>query len=227
MTPDAFPDDLLSRIAACIERGKVNLSSPHPPDLRGTEGADELTRIALERDIPAQEVLTEGLMVGMRNVGEKFRQKIIFVPDVLMAARAMHAAMAHLKPHFAADGIRHAGTFLLGTVMGDLHDIGKRLVGMVAEGAGWNVVDLGTDVPPGKFIEATRAHPGAVVGMSALLTTTMSNMERTVAELKSALPATRVIVGGAPVTQPFAVKIGADAYSPDPQGAVEFLQSIA
>ncbi len=224
MPPFENIDDLISRIAICVERGKADLASPHPADLRGSEGADELTLRALEQGISAQRILTEGLMTGMRSVGEKFRQKVIFVPDVLMAARAMHAAMNHLKSRFVAEGIRHAGVFVIGTVSGDLHDIGKRLVGMVVEGAGWKIVDLGTDVPPGRFIEAAREHPGCAVGLSALLTTTMLNMERTVREMKAALPETRIIVGGAPVTKEFADRIGADGYSPDPQGAVEFLQ---
>ena len=161
----------------------------------------------------------------MQRVGVRFRNKEIFVPDVLMAAKAMAAAMAHLKPFFKSDALKHRGTIVIGTVLGDLHDIGKKLVSMVIEGAGWEVVDLGTDVSPEKFLKAVDEHPGCVVGLSALLTTTMVNMESTVKHVKSKHPNVKVIVGGAPVTEEFALKIGADGYSADPQGAVEFLNS--
>ena len=142
-----------------------------------------------------------------------------------MAAKAMAAAMEHLKPFFKSDELKHRGTIVMGTVLGDLHDIGKRLVAMVIEGAGWEVVDLGTDVSPEKFLKAVNEHPGCVVGLSALLTTTMVNMETIVKHIKSKHPNVKVIIGGAPVTEGFAVKIGADGYSADPQGAVEFLNS--
>ena len=140
-----------------------------------------------------------------------------------MAAKAMGAAMEHLKPYFQSAQVQHRGTFVIGTVRGDLHDIGKRLVGMVAEGAGWEVIDLGTDVSAERFLATVAAHPGATVGISALLTTTMVNMEDIVRKLKTAHAATRVIVGGAPLSAKFATRIGADGYAADPQGAVEFL----
>jgi methanogenic corrinoid protein MtbC1 len=216
--------DLLQHIATCIERGKINAAAPYPPDLRGADGADELTRQALDEGIPAQDVLTLGLMAGMQRVGEKFRDKLIYVPDVLLAARAMSAAMLHLKPYFQSNEVRHHGTLVLGTVSGDLHDIGKKLVAMVVEGAGYRVVDLGVDVAPDKFIAAIDEHEGCVVGLSALLTTTMTSMKNTVARIRELRPATNIIVGGAPVTSTFAEQIGASAYAPDPYGAVEFLR---
>lgn len=215
--------ELLREIATCIERGKVNATSPYPPDMKGKDGADELVKKALEQGIPASEILEKALIVGMGNIGQKFSRNEVFVPDVLMAAKAMQAAMKHLRPFFDSGETKHRGTFIIGTVQGDLHDIGKNLVAMVIEGGGYKVVDLGVDVSPEKFVDAVKQNPGASVGLSALLTTTMINMEKMVKFVKEAMPGTKVIVGGAPLTQEFADKIGADAYSPDPSGALEFL----
>jgi len=218
--------ELLALLATSVERGKVNAKSPFPPDLKGQDGADEITVRALAEGATPQEVLTQALMVGMNRVGENFRDKKIFVPDLLMAARAMSASMVHLKPFFKSAEVRLRGTIVLGTVAGDLHDIGKKLVGMILEGAGWNIVDLGTDVSTQKFLDAVKEHPECLVGMSALLTTTMSAMEESVKRLKEEYPATKILVGGAPLTHEFAQRIGADFYSPDPQGAVEYLNTI-
>lgn len=215
--------DLLKEIAVCIERGKVNATSPYPPDMKGKDGADELVKKALDEGVPANEILEKALIIGMGEIGRKFSKNEVFVPDVLMAAKAMQAAMKHLRPFFDSGEAKHRGTFIIGTVQGDLHDIGKNLVAMVIEGGGFKVVDLGVDVSAEKFTEAVKQNPGASVGLSALLTTTMINMEKTVKMVKEAVPGTRVIVGGAPLTQEFADKIGADAYSPDPQGALDFL----
>jgi methanogenic corrinoid protein MtbC1 len=216
---------LLEKIALCVERGKVNVKSPYPPDMKGQEGADELAKKALEEGLSAKAILSEGLMVGMQKIGVKFRDNKVFVPDVLMAAKAMNAAMEHLKPYFASGEVQRKGTIIMGTVKGDLHDIGKKLVSMIFEGGGWEVVDLGVDVPAEKFLKALQEHPKAAVGMSALLTTTMINMESIVREIKKTHPNVKVMVGGAPLTHDFAVKIGADAYSPDPQGALDYLNS--
>jgi len=220
-------DDLVKQIASCIERGKVNAASPYPPDMKGQDGADELTKKALEQGVAPSKILEEGMMVGMGKVGRLFSENKVFVPDLLMSAKAMGSAMVHLKPFFQSGEAKHKGTFVIGTVQGDLHDIGKNLVCMVMEGGGWNVVDLGVDVAPEKFLEAVKANAGAVVGLSALLTTTMVNMEKTVSLVKEAVPGTKVLVGGAPLTQEFADKIGADAYSPDPQGALDYLSQPA
>lgn len=221
-------NELLSKLSECIEFGKINLDSPYPPQLKGQEGADEITRKALEEGVAPQEILTVGLMPGMEKVGIKFRENKIFVPQVLMSARAMSVAMVHLKPFFVSGAVKQKGTFILGTVSGDLHDIGKNLVSMMLEGNGYKVVDLGTDVGSEKFIAALKDHPGATVGLSALLTTTMANMERITREIKEAVPETTVTIGGAPVNDDFCRKIGADFYSPDPQGVVEYMnQKIA
>jgi len=212
---------ILEQIAKCVERGKINAASPYPPDMKGQDGADELTKKAIADKVPAGDILSKGLVVGMAVVGEKFRANKIFVPEVLMAAKAMGTAMAHLKPFFESGAVKRKGVFVVGTVSGDLHDIGKNLVAMIIEGAGYEVVDLGVDVSPEKFLAAVDKNPKANVGLSALLTTTMVNMEKTVKLVKSKHPGCKVIVGGAPLTQEFANKIGADAYSADPQGAVD------
>lgn len=215
--------DLLNQISICVERGKVNKTAPFPPDLKGQDGADELTKKAIDEGIKADLILSEGLVPGMERIGVKFRENKVFVPEVLMAAKAMSAGMEHLRPFFQSGEVVRKGKFIIGTVMGDLHDIGKNLLGMIVEGAGWEVIDLGIDVPSQKFLAAVEENEGAYVGLSCLLTTTMLNMEKIVAEIKAAKPDTKVLVGGAPVTDDFKNKIGADFYSPDPQGAVDFL----
>jgi methanogenic corrinoid protein MtbC1 len=140
-----------------------------------------------------------------------------------MSAKAMSTSMLHLKPYFISGAAKQKGIFIIGTVLGDLHDIGKNLVGMMVEGNGYNVIDLGTDVSSEKFIEAVKKYPNSVVGLSALLTTTMVNMEKITKDIKEAVPGTLVTIGGAPVNSEFCSKIGADNYSPDPQGVVEFM----
>lgn len=217
--------ELLSQIANCIEFGKINKAAPFPPQMKGQDGADELTRKALDEGISAQRILSEGLMPGMEKVGIKFRENKVFVPQVLMSAKAMSTAMVHLKPYFLSGEVKEKGTFIIGTVEGDLHDIGKNLVSMMVEGNGWKVVDLGTDVNAGQFVTALKENDNAFVGLSALLTTTMVSMEKITKAIKDAVPEAKVAVGGAPVTDDFRQKIGADIYAPDPQGLVEFLNS--
>lgn len=217
--------ELLAKIADCIEFGKINKAAPYPPQMKGQDGADELTAQAIEEGVNAQDILTEGLMVGMQKVGVKFRENKVFVPQVLMSAKAMSTAMIHLKPFFASGAVKQKGTFIIGTVEGDLHDIGKNLVSMMVEGNGYKVVDLGTDVKAEQYIEALKENENAVVGLSALLTTTMVNMEKITKAIKAELPEAIVTIGGAPVTEDFCEKIGADGYSADPQGLVEFLDS--
>lgn len=218
-------EEILQKLAICVERGKVNKTAPFPPDLKDQDGADELALQAIEMGIEADKILSEGLVIGMKTIGVKFRENKVFVPEVLMAAKAMTAGMNHLRPFFQSGKVKHKGTLIIGTVMGDLHDIGKNLLGMIVEGAGWEIVDLGIDVPAEKFLASLEEHPGAFIGLSCLLTTTMLNMEKIVTEIKAVKPDTRVLVGGAPVTDDFRNKIGADWYSPDPQGAVDYLNS--
>jgi methanogenic corrinoid protein MtbC1 len=217
-------EEILQQIAHCIEFGKTDKASPYPPDMKGLDGADELTKMALDKGVPPSDVLTRGLVVGMEKVGIKFRENKVFVPQVLMSAKAMNTAMQHLKPFFRSGEVKRKGTFIIGTVVGDLHDIGKNLVSMMVEGNGWEVIDLGIDVKAEKFIAAAKDHPGSIVGLSALLTTTMVNMGSIVKQIHEQAPGTQIIIGGAPVTDEFRKKIGADFYSPDPQGAVEYLK---
>lgn len=218
--------ELVERISLCIERGKVNKIAPYPPDLRNQDGSDELTKQALAEGVGA-DIILKACNDGMQRIGARFSRNEVFVPELLMAAKAMNAVMIHLKPFFQAGTVKKKGVFILGTVAGDLHDIGKNLVGMVVAGNGWEVVDIGVDVKPGKFIEKIKEHPGCIVGLSALLTTTMASMAKTVQEIKAQLPASVIIVGGAPLSADAATKMGADAYAPDPQGAVTFLNKYA
>ena len=215
--------DLLFRLSECVEFGKINKASAFPPNMKGQDGADELTRQLLDEGANPQTILTDGLLPGMERVGIKFRENRVFVPQVLMSAKAMNTAMVHLKPFFLTGEARQKGTFIIGTVEGDLHDIGKNLVAMMVEGNGWNVIDLGVDVKAAKFLAAIEENPVAVIGLSSLLTTTMPAMESTTRMIKEKFPETCVTVGGAPVTLDFCGRIGADAYYRDPQGLVEFL----
>lgn len=219
-------ENLIDKISLCIQRGKIDLNSPYPPDLKGEKGADELTEEALNSGISANDILTKAMIPAMGIVGDLFKDKKLFVPQVLMSAKAMNSSMVHLKPYFNSGEIKKRGVFIIGTVSGDLHDIGKNLVSMMVEGSGWQVIDLGVDVKSDRFKEAINLYPGSVLGMSALLTTTMESMERSVKDIKSAFPNQLIIVGGAPLTNSFAMEIGADLYAPNPQVAVEFLNKI-
>ncbi|MBN1272396.1 MAG: cobalamin-dependent protein [Candidatus Aminicenantes bacterium] len=219
-------DDIIEQIALCIEKGKISAASNHPAEMKGQPGADELTKRALEKETEPGIVLKKGLIKGMEKVGRLFRNNEIFLPDVLMAAKAMTAAMEHLRPHFQSGKIRHQGIIVLGTVAGDLHDIGKKIVGMFFEGGGWDVIDLGVDVKSDMFLKTVEEYQPRAVGLSALLTTTMVNMEKITEAVKGRFPKVKVIVGGAPLTESFAAKIGADAYFPDPQGSLEYLDGV-
>ncbi|MGF7139106.1 cobalamin B12-binding domain-containing protein [Roseimarinus sediminis] len=218
--------EILSKLSECVEFGKVNKAAPYPPAMKDQDGADELTRQALDMGIEPNVILNEALIAAMDKVGEKFTQKKIFVPQMLISAKAMNAAMEHLKPYFQSGQVKRKGKMIIGTVSGDLHDIGKNLVAMIVEGAGWEIVDLGVDVNTAKFLDAIAAHPGAVVGLSALLTTTMGNMQKTVAEIHEKHPDVKLLIGGAPVNEDFCNEIGANAYAAGPQEAVSYLNSL-
>lgn len=220
-------NEILEKLLEAVEFGKVDIKSPYPPQLRGQDGSTELTLKAIETGINPQQILELALIPAMANVGKKFSENKIFVPQMLMSARAMGASMIQLKPFFTSGEIKTKGTFIIGTVKGDLHDIGKNLVAMMVEGGGWTIVDLGVDVGSERFIEALKINTGAIVGLSALLTTTMVNMGEIVSTIKKQSPETKILIGGAPVNMDFCEKIGADFYAPDPQGAVEYLNKIA
>jgi methanogenic corrinoid protein MtbC1 len=220
-------NEILTRISRCVETGKTDKLSPYPSDMKGLDGADELTRQAIDEGIGPDQILENALIPAMAVVGDRFSRKEIYVPQMLMAARAMNSAMKHLKPFFQSGETKRKGKFIIGTVAGDLHDIGKNLVSMMIEGGGWEVIDLGVDVGTDRFLKAIDENPGAVVGLSALLTTTMENMKKTVVLLKEKKPDIKILVGGAPVTREYCEKIGADFYSPDPQGAVNYLKQLS
>jgi 5-methyltetrahydrofolate--homocysteine methyltransferase len=187
------------------------------------EKVAELVQQALDQGSAPEDILAGGLIAGMDEVGKDFKAGDLFVPEVLIAARAMHAGMGVLRPLLAEADVPSAGTYVIGTVQGDLHDIGKNLVRMMLEGAGFETVDLGTDVRPEGFVEAVREHQPQIVGMSALLTTTMVNMKAIIEALVEAglRDSIKIMVGGAPVTAAFAEEIGADAYAPDAASAVD------
>jgi methanogenic corrinoid protein MtbC1 len=217
----------LEKLATAVEAGKVDKNSPFPPLMKGEDGAAELAKLAIDEGVAPALLLSDALVPAMDRVGKKFSENKIFVPQMLMSAKAMSAAMAHLKPFFQSGDVVTKGTFIIGTVKGDLHDIGKNLVAMMVEGGGWTIVDLGVDVNEDTFNQAVSDNPGAVVGLSALLTTTMANMEEIVQKIKDTHPGTKILVGGAPLSDDFRSKIGADFYSPDPRGAVEYLKEFA
>jgi len=220
-------EEILEKLLEAVELGKVDKKSPYPPQLKGEDGAHELTIRAIETGINPQKILENALIPAMGRVGKKFSENKIFVPQMLMSAKAMGASMIQLKPYFASGEIKTKGTFIIGTVKGDLHDIGKNLVAMMIEGGGWFIVDLGVDVGSDRFIEALKNNPGAVIGLSALLTTTMVNMGEIVSSIKAQSPGTKILIGGAPVNDEYCQKIGADFYAPDPQKAVEYMNRLA
>ena len=187
----------------------------------------EKVQAALDQKIEAETILNEGMIAAMAEVGKLFEESEFFVPELLVAARAMQAGLEILKPHLVEADIKSSGKVVIGTVKGDLHDIGKNLVAMMLEGAAFEIVDLGTDVAPEKFVQAVRDNDADVVAMSALLTTTMANMKVTIDALKEAglRDKVKVFVGGAPITTNFAEEIGADGFAPDASRAVALISS--
>ncbi len=206
---------ILSDIAESLQRGE-------------DDRVGDLVRQAIDQQVPAPDILNNGLIAGMNVVGEQFRLREIFLPDVLLAARAMYAGLDLLKPLLARDGVPTAGRVVIGSVHGDLHDIGKNLVAIMLKGAGFEVIDLGNDVPAERFVDAAQEHGASVIGLSALLTTTMPVM-RDVVELVRARGLggrVRVIVGGAPVSEAWSREIGADSYGYDAANAVARVRAL-
>ena len=206
---------ILTEIAESLQRGEDDRVS-------------ELVRQALDEQVPPLDVLNHGLIAGMNVVGDQFRQREIFLPDVLLAARAMYAGLDLLKPRLAREGVPTPGKVVIGSVHGDLHDIGKNLVGIMLKGAGFEIIDLGNDVPAERFVDAAVEHGASVIGLSALLTTTMPVMKDVVSLLRArGLDGKiKVIVGGAPVSEAFAREIGADGYGYDAANAVERVRAL-
>jgi len=186
----------------------------------------KLVTVALEEGTSAKSILDEGLIAGMNVVGNQFKKNDSYIPEVLMAAHAMKMAMEKLEPELIRDGVRPVGKFLIGSVQGDLHDIGKNLVAMMLKGAGFEVIDLGVDVKPEKFVEQAKATGAQLIGLSALLTTTMPAMQKTIDALKEAGVSAKIMIGGAPVTQGYADRVGAHGYAPDAASAVDLGKSL-
>jgi corrinoid protein of di/trimethylamine methyltransferase len=188
----------------------------------------EITQKLVDQGVKAVDILNEGLVPGMDVVGAKFKANEMYIPEVLIAARAMHAAMDIIKPMLSEAGAKMRGTVVIGTVQGDLHDIGKNLVAMMLEGGGFTVVDAGVDVASDKFVEEAKKSNADVVGLSALLTTTMPVMKDVIAALKAdgATKNVKVMVGGAPLTQEYADSIGANGYAPDASSAVDLAKAF-
>ena len=221
-------ETIFERIAYCVEVGKINAATPYPPTMKGEDGADELTAAALAEGYSPNEVLTEGLIAGMNRTGVKFKENKVFVPQVLMSAKAMSSGMNHLKKYFADGSVKRKGKFIVGTVQGDLHDIGKNLVASMLEGCGFEVINLGVDVGSEKFIEAVKENKADILCLSALLTTTMNYMKEVIDALQAAgmRDEVKVMVGGAPVTNAFAQQVGADGYSEDASEAVAVARKL-
>ena len=185
------------------------------------DDAVRLTKQAIDEKVAPGKILKEGLMAGMDVVGTKFKNNEFYVPEVLIAARAMNAAMVELEPLLVKSGVKPQGVVVLGTVKGDLHDIGKNLVGMMLRGGGFKVIDLGIDIAPDKFVETAKKERADIVALSALLTTTMPQMKNVIEALKKDKTKVKTMIGGAPVTQEYADEIGADGYAPDAASAVD------
>jgi len=202
--------ELLGKMAESLIAGKI-------------DEVTDLTQQALDVNFSPKDILEKGLLAGMDVVGKRFKTNEMFIPEVLRCAKCMHGAMEILRPLLAETGVETAGTFVIGTVKGDLHDIGKNLVGMMFEGAGFKVIDLGIDLEPSGFVEAIKEHKANLFGMSALLTTTMPKMGETINAIKEAgiRDQVKIMIGGAPVTAEFAEEIGADAYASNAASAVD------
>jgi 5-methyltetrahydrofolate--homocysteine methyltransferase len=207
--------DILKEISECLQRGD-------------DEKVSALTRQAIKEKILPREILDKGLIGGMSIIGEQYKAHEIFLPQVLLAAKAMYAGVDVLKPLFIKEGMPTLGKVVIGSVQGDLHDIGKNLVGIMLKGAGFEVIDLGNNVSPDRFVETAKNEKAEVIGMSALLTTTMPVMQRTVDLLKEEklIGKIKTIIGGAPVSEEFAQKIGADAYGYDSANAVDQVKKL-
>ncbi|WP_373164352.1 corrinoid protein [Agathobaculum sp. Marseille-P7918] len=206
---------ILSEISSWLQQGRA-------PKVKAS------VQQALDEGIPAGEILEQGLLDGMNVIGQKFKNNEVFVPEVLIAARAMTKGVEVLRPYLVADGVEEKGTVVIGTVKGDLHDIGKNLVRMMMEGKGLKVIDLGVDVPAERFLDAARENDAKIIACSALLTTTMGEMRSVVeaVEASELRDKVKVMIGGAPITQAFCDQIGADNYTPDAASAAEVALSL-
>ena len=217
---------IIDDIQMCVIRGHIDAQSKYPPDLVGKPGVKDLVQQSLAEKISAADILKKGLIVGMDVVGQRFTKGEYFVPEMLMSAKAMKSGLEILRPMMVGDKSMTLGKVILGTVQGDMHDIGKNLVGMMLEGGGFEVIDLGINAAPEKFVEKAKENPDAVIGLSALLTITMEKMKNTIDALRSQGLKNKVVIGGAPVTHEFAREIGASGYAPDAAQAVAVVKGL-
>ncbi|OGU74275.1 MAG: hypothetical protein A2V93_08105 [Ignavibacteria bacterium RBG_16_34_14] len=207
-------------------RGHTDSNAKYPPDLAGKPGVKDLVQNAIDEMIPASQILNESLIAGMEIVGSKFSAGEYFVPDMLLSAQAMKSGMQIIEPLLKSEDSKKIGTVVIGTVKGDMHDIGKNLVRMMLEGGGFEVIDLGINTPPEKFIEAAKKYPDAIIGMSALLTTTMENMRISIEALRANGLNNKVIIGGAAASQKFADEIHADGFTRDAAQSVQLVKRL-
>jgi methanogenic corrinoid protein MtbC1 len=214
--------EIIDQIATLVAKGKVSKTAWWPPEMKDQDGADEIAAEALKNGVQPEDLL-KGCILGMERIGKDFGENKAFVTNLIVSGVAMNAVLKHIKPFLESGEVKRKGTFVIGTVTGDMHDIGKNLVSMIIKGGGFEVVDLGVDVPTNRFLDAIAQHPGCFVGLSALLTTTKRNMATSVETIKKTYPNTKVLIGGAPITLEFCNEIGAHFYSPNPNEAVEFL----
>jgi len=223
-------DEILEKIATNVVQGRVEQEDEGFDDgFEGQPAVTELVEEALEKGIDPNDILIDGLTASMTTVGEKFEKGEYLIPDMLAAAEAVGAGMDILTPHLLKAGVKSKGKFIIATVAGDLHDIGKNIVAIMLKGAGYEVIDLGVDVPTPKIIEAVKENGAPFLGLSALLTTTMRNMEEVITRLKDEglRDKIKVCIGGAPTSQDFSDKIGADGYCSDAFAALDWVKALA
>lgn len=205
--------EIYTELSQCVQKGDaVNIN--------------DLVQKALDQQATPAEILEKGLIPGMKETGEKFKAGKIFVPEMLIAARAMNHALAFLEPKMVEGDVQSKGKVVIGTVQGDLHDIGKNLVGIMLKGAGYEVIDAGVDVPPDKFLALAKEHQANIIGLSALLTTTLGNMKNIIDHVKKENPDIKIMIGGAPVTEEYAQKIAADGYAGNAGAAVDIAEKL-
>lgn len=217
---------IVEEIKDLVVSGHINMESKYPQTLAGKPGVVEVVRKAIDENLPIEDILHKGLVSGMDVVGEKFTNGEYFVPEMMFSAKAMKAGLKLLRPLMVDDSGLSTGTVIIGTIQGDMHDIGKNLVAMMLEGAGFEIIDLGVNTTGEKFLEYAQNHPDALIGMSALLTITMENMRNVVELFNSHGLKNKIFIGGAPVTQKFADDIGAHGFAPDASTAVKAAKQL-
>ncbi len=213
--------NILESIKECVVKGHIDATSKFPKDMEGQPGVKEITEQALQNNISVEDILSKSLIEAMSIVGQRYENNEIFVPEMLFSAKAMKSGLELIKPQLMEDSDLILGKVIVGTVQGDLHDIGKNLVCMMLEGAGFEIEDLGINVPAAKFLQAAKNNPNAIIGMSALLTVTMKNMKGVIDLLRVNNLTNKVFIGGAPVTPAFAKEIGAEGYAKNANQAVQ------